>query len=149
MLLALAALLVAALVAWAIPRPLGDLYLALAGGRDVLEGKLGQPDDWSFTTECRVWVNSSWGADLVFVFAHRMGGEVGLLVLKAMLLLGLGFLTARTARVRGASDAAAFIAGALALAASPQDLILRPNLLSLLFVPVLLLLLGREPKTRL
>ena len=140
------ALGLAILVAWAVPRPLGDLYLALAGGRDVLAGKLGKPDDWSFTTGGRVWVNSSWGSDLLFALVHRAGGGPALLVLKAALLTALGLLVAWMARSRGATWAASLIAAALALAASPQDLILRPNLLSLLFVPLLLLLLGREAK---
>jgi hypothetical protein len=140
------ALALAAAVAWAIPRPLGDLYLALAGGRDVLQGKLGRPDDWSFATLGRTWVNASWGADLLFAGIHRMSGDAGLLGLKALLLGALGLLLAASARARGATLAAALVAAALALAASPQDLILRPNLLSLLFVPVLLLWLGRREK---
>src|SRR5215831_19100513 len=97
-----AALLLALAAAWAIPRPLGDLYLALAGGRDVLAGKLGRPDDWAFTTQGHVWVNSSWGADLFFALVYRVGGEWGLLCLKALLLSGLGFLVVAAARVRGA-----------------------------------------------
>ena len=140
-----AALSVAILVAWAIPRPLGDLYLALAGGKDVLAGKLGKPDDWSYTTG-RVWVNSSWGSDVVFALVHQAAGDVGLLAMKALCLAALGFLVARVARVRGASWPASLTAASLAVAASPQDLILRPNLISLLFVPLLLLLLARPNK---
>ena len=143
--LGFAALCVAILVAWAIPRPLGDLYLALAGGKDVLAGKLGKPDDWSYTTG-RVWVNSSWGSDVVFALIHQAAGGVGLLAMKALCLAVLGLLVARVARVCGASWPASLIAAALAVAASPQDLILRPNLISLLFVPLLLLLLAKPDK---
>jgi hypothetical protein len=144
--LGFAALCVAILVAWAIPRPLGDLYLALAGGNDVLAGKLGKPDDWSYTAEGRVWVNSSWGSDVVFALIHQAAGDAGLLAMKALCLAALGLLVARVARVGGATWTASLIAAALAVAASPQDLILRPNLISLLFVPLLLLLLGRPDK---
>jgi hypothetical protein len=144
--LGIAALCVAVLVAWAIPRPLGDLYLALAGGRDVLQGNLGKPDTWSFTTAGRAWVNSSWGSDVVFALVHQAAGDAGLLALKATLLAVLGLLVARVARAGGASWVSSLIAAALALVASPQDLILRPNLISLLFVPVLLLLLAKPEK---
>src|SRR5262245_3141406 len=144
--LGIAALCVSVLVAWAIPRPLGDLYLALAGGRDVLQGKLGKPDEWSYTTGGRVWVNSSWGSDLVFAIVHQAAGDGGLLAMKALLLAALGLLMACVGKARGATWSAASIAAALAIAASPQDLILRPNLMSLLFVPMLLLLLARAEK---
>ena len=144
--LGIAALCIAVLVAWAIPRPLGDLYLALAGGRDVLQGKLGKPDDWSYTTGGRAWVNSSWGSDVVFALAQAAGGDAGLLALKAILLALLGLLVMRVARTGGASWASSLTAAALALVASPQDLILRPNLISLLFVPLLLLLLAKPEK---
>ncbi len=144
--LAVAALCVAMLVAWGIPRPLGDLYLALAGGRDVLHGKLGKPDGWSYTTGGRVWVNSSWGSDVVFALVERAGGEAGLLALKALLLVALGLLVMRAARAGGASPVSSLAVAALALVSSPQDLILRPNLISLLFVPALLLLLATPVK---
>ena len=48
------------IVVWLMPRGNGDLFVALAGGRDVVEGRLGQPDDWSFHTEGRVWHNQNW-----------------------------------------------------------------------------------------
>lgn len=35
--------LVFAAVTWMVPRPTGDLYVAYAGARDVLDGKLGRP----------------------------------------------------------------------------------------------------------
>jgi heme/copper-type cytochrome/quinol oxidase subunit 2 len=132
------------LVAWATPRPLSDLYIALAGGRDVIEGKLGQPDDWAYTTEGRTWINQSWGSDTPFYLTHSAAGNTGLLVLKALILAGIAWMVVLAARERGATLPAGLLAASGALIAAPPGMILRPNLVSLLFVPLLLFVLYRS-----
>jgi hypothetical protein len=69
-LLATFALLAAAVLAiWAGSSAVGDLYMSLSGGRDVALGHLGRPDDWSFTTGGRVWVNQNWLSHvLIYLF---------------------------------------------------------------------------------
>lgn len=140
----LLAVVICGLVAWATPRPLGDLYMALAGGRDVVGGKLGAADDWSFISAGRVWVNQSWGSHALFYGTHRVAGDTGLLILKAVLLGGIVVAVLAAARVRGAAVPAALIAGGGALVASTSGMILRPNLLSLLFAPILFFFLYRS-----
>ena len=126
---------------WSVPRPIGDLYVALAAGRDILDGKLGQPDDWSFSTEGRVWVNQNWGTHLLCYGAHRMGGGDGLLVLKYVLVAGVALLVAKAARQRGAGWGVALLVGAGVVLAARSYIDLRPNLTQLVMMPALLCLL--------
>lgn len=115
--------------------------MSLAGGRDVVQGRLGAPDDWAFTTGGRVWINQNWLSHLVMYSSWRAGGETGLLTLKAALLAlmaGLLFLDAR--RRSGQGVVAAPIAAGL-VAACFHFVLLRPNLFTLTLVPLALLLL--------
>ena len=76
---------------WLVPRPIGDLYVAYAGARDVLEGKLGGEDDWSFVNvgTGRVWINQNWGTHMLYYGAYYFFDETGILVLKALLMLSM------------------------------------------------------------
>ena len=74
--------LAVALVVAVVPVPTGDLFVALAGGRDALAGRLGAPDDWSFATAGRPWVNQNWGSGVLFYGVHELAGEYGLVALK-------------------------------------------------------------------
>jgi hypothetical protein len=139
-----ALLAVTGLLAWATPRPQGDLFLALSGGRDVMRGGLGRPDDWSFATGDRVWLHQNWGGDVVLYLAERLGGETGLLVLKALLLAGMVAAVMWAARARGAGAVHGMAAGALVLGAWPEGMILRANLLALCLAPALLGVLYRS-----
>ena len=51
--LSLGAVLLAIVTVWSVPRPTGDLYVGLAAGRDIVDGKMGKLDDWAFTNETR------------------------------------------------------------------------------------------------
>lgn len=134
----------AALAAWAVPSTRGDLFLALAGGRDVLQGKLGRPDTWAFTSGGGVWVNPGWGSDAILALVHRALGDPGLLALKALLLVLCAVLVAAAARARGAGTRAGLLAAAVALAASPAGLPLRPALMALALAPAVLWTLFRS-----
>jgi hypothetical protein len=125
------------------PRPIDDLFIALAGGRDVVAGHLGTPDAWSYTTEGRVWFNQNWASDVLFYAAHVAAGPTGLLVLKAV-LLGLGtLLLAASARLRGAGWPEALLVAALTFAASRSYIDLRPSLVGLVLTSSLLAVLTR------
>ncbi len=80
-------ILVALFATWSVPYGSGDLYISLAAGHDVLAGKLGTPDDWSFSTNGRVWINQNWGADVIFYLVESASGETGLLAVKFLLLM--------------------------------------------------------------
>ena len=128
---------------WAAPRPGEDLYTAYAGGRDVVDGKLGAPDDWCFHTAGRVWVNQNWGGHLLVYLTWQGGGEVGILALKMALLVVTAAFVAVAARQRGAGrDAAALVAGC-ALIVSRAYIGLRPDMFTLALAPILLWMLGR------
>lgn len=145
---ALLAALVCAALSWAVPRPQSDLYLALAGGRDVVDGRLAKPDDWSFATDGRVWVHQNWLADTAIYAAERAGGETGLLVLKGLLVAGILAAVVLAARERGAGTAAGLLAAGAAVMAWPQAMILRANLFSLILAPLLLFILYRSRRRR-
>jgi hypothetical protein len=150
---------------WSVPRPTGDLYVALAAGRDIVNGKLGKVDDWSFTTnnaqERRVWVNQNWGTHMLYygfyrLFGGRDGdrapdtqpGEAGLLLLK-FLIIGAGTICLVLAlRRRGNGWPVALLVAAGIIAAGRSFIDLRPNLTTLMFVPVMMHVLywtGEKP----
>lgn len=135
-------------VAWFVPRPLGDLFMALAGGRDVLAGRLGTPDDWAFTTGGRVWINQSWGAHVVLYAVHALAGNTGLFVLKGLCLGLVAWLIGIAARARGAAAATGWIAAGAAFLAAPRGFVLRPSLFTLILVPLLLWMLYRSVENR-
>jgi hypothetical protein len=128
---------------WAEPRPIDDLFIALAGGRDALAGRLGAPDDWSFTTAGRVWLNQNWGSGVLFAATYAVAGETGLLVLKALLLLVIAAAIAFAARARNVGWPLAVLVATATLAASRSYLDLRPALVSLGLVALLDWVLSR------
>ncbi|MFC1834929.1 hypothetical protein ACFL2Q_09365 [Thermodesulfobacteriota bacterium] len=69
--------------------PLGneDLYVGFCSGRDTLAGKLGEPNDWAFTTEGKVWVDQSWLSHLIYYVTFLALGEAGPVLTKVFLLL--------------------------------------------------------------
>ncbi len=136
--LAIAVALIAIAAVWAIPRPIGDLYVGLAAGRDIMQGKLASPDEWSYLTGDRVWINQNWGTHLATYLAYRAAGETGILVLKFLMIAALaGFLTL-AARARGVrAEVGALAAGGVVLAAHGY-IDMRPNLTTLVMVPLLL-----------
>ncbi len=125
-----------------VPRPIGDLYVAFAGAQDILNGKLGKLDDWSFANN-QIWVNQNWGTHLLYYGAYAAGGPTGILVLKAaiLLLMGIGvFLAIRQHKV--SLPVAILISGSVMIAGNAY-LDLRPNLISLTFCPIFYWLLLR------
>jgi hypothetical protein len=139
--LAVAAVLLA--LVWAEPRPVDDLFIALAGGRDVVAGRLGTPDTWSYTTEGRIWLDQNWGSHVLFYAIHQIAGPTGLLILKAALLAAGAVLLGAAARGRGAAWPEALLIGAMVFAAGRSYIDLRPSLIGLVFACVLLAVLTR------
>ncbi|MGD1149277.1 MAG: hypothetical protein ABR961_15150 [Thermoanaerobaculaceae bacterium] len=137
-----AAAIVLALVlslVWAAPRPSGDVFMGLAGGRDVLQGKLGKPDDWSFATAGRVWLNQNWGFDAIMYAATKAGGEGGLLALKALTILAIAGAVFFAARTRGAGWPPALLVTAAAMAGTRHFMELRANMATYLIACLLLI----------
>ena len=140
---ALATVVLAVMMVWSVPRPTGDLYVGLAAGRDIMAGKMGQVDDWAFTTEGRVWINQNWGTNLLYWISNELGGETGLLVLKVLMILTGTLFLILACRRRDADWPVALIVSAGVIAAGRSFIDLRPNLTTLMFVPVMLHVLYR------
>ena len=134
------------LIVAALPVPTGDLFVALAGGRDVLAGRLGSPDDWSFATAGRVWVNQNWGSGLLFYAVHALAGESGLVALKLALTGALLAAMTVLGRSTGVSWQAALLTATVGLWTARSFPELRPNLLTLVFAPLLVVLLRASPR---
>jgi len=87
-----------------------DLFVALCAGRDVVQGKLAQPDTWAFTTDGKVWVNQGWLSHLFLYFSYEALHDLGPVVWKTVLLmLCAGILCIRCRRL-GASTEVSLVA---------------------------------------
>lgn len=139
--LAAASLCLVAVIVWAHPRPVADMYVGLAGGRDIAEGRLGQPDDWSFLTTGRVWIDQNWGTHLIYYHAYTALGEAGLLATKAAMIGLMVMGVVLICRARGAGTGVSLLAAAGVVLAAKSFIDLRPNLVTLMFSPWMLLLL--------
>jgi hypothetical protein len=129
---------------WATPHVSGDTFMGLAGGRDVFDGKLGKPDEWSFMTAGRVWPHQNWGFDALAYGTMRMAGENGLLVLKALLLVAIAAATVTAARARGVPWPATLLVTAAVLAGARWRFDVRANLATFVFAPLLVLIIYRS-----
>lgn len=141
MILAPALLLAVILAVWLVPRAIGDLFVALGGGRDILAGHLGKPDNWSFATHGRVWIDQNWGTDLLFYLVQHSLGYQGLLWLKALLISLCALTVTLAVRRRGTPLVISALITATALLAAFVYIDLRPNLMTLIFAPLVLFIL--------
>jgi hypothetical protein len=129
---------------WGEPRPIGDLYAGLAVGQDVMDGKLGKPDDWSFMTQGRVAINQNWGTHFLHYLVYEGFGTTGLLVLKVALIGGAGLFICLAARQRQVSWPVALVVAAGAIAAGRSYIDLRANLTTLTVAPLALWLMFKS-----
>lgn len=136
---------------WLEHRMVGDLFIALAGGRDIISGHLGTPDNWSFTAGNRIWINQNWGTHLIFYLFFQIFGFNGLLVLKAILIFSCAFFLILAIRERGIPVVVGMLVTAVVIFSSYGYIDLRPNLITLVLAPLLLWLLYRtkqQPRPR-
>ncbi|HUT61947.1 MAG TPA: hypothetical protein VNA25_29260 [Phycisphaerae bacterium] len=131
---------------WLVPRPIGDLYVAYAGARDVLEGKLGHEDDWSFVNvgTGRVWINQNWGTHMLYYGAYYFFDETGILVLKALLMVSMVAFISLAIRQHGVGWPVALLVGGCAVIGGHAYIDLRPNLILLTLAPMMYWLLVRS-----
>jgi hypothetical protein len=116
----------------------GDLYVALAGGRDVLTGHLNQPDDWAFTNKGRIWFHQNWGADVLIFLSYKLFGLIGLLGLKAVLIALFAFFNLMVLRTRAVPSVISLVVVSFLLISIQYPSELRANLFTLVFVPLVL-----------
>lgn len=139
-------ILFALCVTWSIPRGSGDLYISLAAGRDVLAGKLGAPDDWSFSTNGRIWINQNWGADVILYLAASAFGGTGLLAVKFILLFLSALFLFLALRERKIEPLVNLAVTSVIMIAVNGYAILRPNLFTLPLTALELWLLFKSAK---
>lgn len=113
-----------------------DLWGHLKFGLDLLHSRrLSYVEAYSFTQDT-IWINHEWLSELAFAAAYQAGGVAGMLLLKAA-ILGAAFVTlawltrGMREEVRGWLLAAAFVALA------PAAITFRPQLWTVLAVPLL------------
>jgi len=119
----------------------GDTWLTLMAGREVVDHGLPHTEHLTVLGEGRTWTDQQWLAQVVFYAAHALAGMRAVILLGiALVLLALGLATA-TARTSGASSRSTFVIGLLAIVAGPWGWTLRAQTTALpLFAGVLWLL---------
>ncbi len=143
---ALALVVALAVLLPGIASPVGypDMWMHLAAGKAILQdGGLPALDGYAHTAKGRPWVLHSWASELGMLGVHRLAGLGGLRCLLLGLLLAGG--VAYCALLRGLGYAWPLaLAGAWGVQALAVDRIrLRPELVSYLLFPVLILALER------
>src|SRR6187402_3401154 len=89
----------------------GDTWLTLMAGREVIENGLPHTEHLTVLGEGRTWIDQQWLAQVVFYAAHELAG------MRAVILLGIGFVllalgfSFATARTGGASSRSTFVIG--------------------------------------
>lgn len=118
-----------------------DFWWHLASGRWVLEhGRAPRTDPFTYTSATHEWINLQWLGDALLALAYRGVGAEGLVLLKAATLGATAWLLFRAIRSMGASVAAGGVAVGLALLASAERTLMRPEIISYLLLAITLLL---------
>jgi hypothetical protein len=110
----------------------------LATGRLILDGGIPRVDPYSFTAAGEPWVVQSWFASVLYAGAERLGGDTGLVLLRAVLavaLTALIWLLTGPARSLLARVGLAFVALSIGAGLWSE----RPLLVGLVLLGVLLL----------
>ena len=122
----------------------GDTWLTLMAGREVIENGLPHTEHLTVLGEGRTWTDQQWLAQVVFYAAHELAGMRAVILLGiALVLLALGLVTA-TARTSGASSRSTFLIGFLAILAGPWGWTLRAQTTALPLYAGTLWLLDRR-----
>ena len=119
----------------------GDTWLTLMAGREVIDHGLPHTEHITVLGEGATWTDQQWLAQVVFYAAHALAGMRAVILLGiALVLLALALATA-TARTSGASSRSTFLVGLLAVLAGPWGWTIRAQTAALpLFAGVLWLL---------
>ena len=103
----------------------GDTWLTLTAGREVVEHGLPDTEHLTVLGEGRTWTDQQWLAQVVFYGAHQLAGMRGVILLGIGLVLSALGLALATARTSGASSRSTFVIGLLAVLAGPWGWTLR------------------------
>lgn len=121
-----------------------DIWLYLESGEYFLQrGEILKTDVFSYTRPGHPWINHSWLSQVVYAVLFRAGSAAGLYLARYLLLGGAFWLVYRAARLNAGRPAAALLTLAAVLAASGR-FVVRPELFTFFFLPLLILILERE-----
>jgi hypothetical protein len=116
-----------------------DTFWHLRAGHDLLAGRGGVfTEAWSFTASGRPWINHEWLAEGTFAAAERVGGEAGVVLLAALLLLAAGLLVARTALRAGVPAGVVSLGLVLAALVAGDRFVPRPQLFTYVLLALVL-----------
>jgi len=122
-----------------------DLWGHLRFGLDALrDGRLASIDPYSFTQDAG-WINHEWLSEVALAIAYRAGAVVGLLLLKTVLLAGTVALLWRASRAVREPYRWWMLAAAI-VGIAPAAYTMRPQLWTLLFVPIVWAALERRTR---
>jgi len=125
-----------------------DFWWHLKTGSLILsQHAVPRTDPFSFTAENAPWVDHEWLSQVVMEVGYEALGPSGLIVLKAVLVCGLCLLMLSHVRREGHGPACASILMAAALAGASFRLDVRPELATLLLLPLVLDLVLRARST--
>ncbi len=113
----------------------------LAGERILREGRVPRVDDFTYTSAGRPWIDLHWLFQATAAAAYRAGGWPGLDLFKIGCVVGAFLLALGTAARRGARPAILAPLALVAVLAAQERFTLRPEVVSFLFLSVLLALL--------
>jgi len=121
-----------------------DYWWHLETGHWILShGTVPRVDPYSFTAAGTPWVDHEWLAQVILFMGHTLLGPAGLVWLKGALVLGLCALMTCHVRREGHGASAAAIIPAVALMGASFRLDVRPELFTLLLLPLVLHLVLR------
>ncbi|MFH0824586.1 MAG: hypothetical protein V2B18_17670, partial [Pseudomonadota bacterium] len=144
--LLIACLCVTVCIVWGGRHYNDTLFMALCGGRDAFTGAMGLPDQWSFKTEGRTWVDQGWLSGLVLYLSYLYLQEWGPFLLKGTLIVaGVPLLYLRCRRL-GTSTIAGLGALILGLHAVSAFTAIRSENFACLLLLILTTLITAGPK---
>jgi hypothetical protein len=123
-----------------------DLAYQIRVGNQIIEtGALPSTDTFAFTTTGVRWLDQQWGAQAGLALAHRAGGWMTLLVLRAALIGATYGLVYLACRARGAGRRTSSLLTIAGIVLGLRGLALRPQLFALLLLAASLwVLAGRR-----
>jgi hypothetical protein len=119
----------------------GDTWLTLMAGREIVDHGLPQVEHITLLGEGSTWTDQQWLAQLLFYGAHELAGVRLVVVLDVALVLLALALAAGAARSSGATSRSTFLIGLLAILAGPWGWTIRAQSAALPLFAALLWLL--------
>ena len=139
-----ALLLILGLAATLTPIRNPDYWWHLATGRLILQERaIPRSDPFSFTAPGAAWIDHEWLSQILLYLGHVALGPRLLVLVKCLLVLGLALLTARFLERERHGPAGASALLMLALTGASFRLDVRPELATLLILPIVVHLLVR------